>query len=188
MAGRRVLIYADDALLTLEKNHMPELESNDDFELDIEEDDFLSAPRALALTRNEALYLSDSVTLLMEHIPEQGKIHVPARQLMPQAGVPVPLDLIQKIGLAVLVTTSSLEEEEIVFDLEVTVADLFLLRECCQSFIKINNELVGFNLLRKIYELVLDEDINERRFLQRLTKGLDLNLISETEEGKEQNG
>jgi len=170
---------------------MPELEPNDDFQLDEEEDDFLSALKALPLTRNEALYLSDSVTLLMEHIPEQGKIHMPARQLMPQAGVPVPLDLIQKIGLAVLVTTSSFEEDDILFDLEVTVADLFLLRECCQSFIKINNELVGFNLLRKIYERVLEEDINERRFLQRLTKGLDLDLISntpETEEGKEQNG
>jgi len=59
------------------------------------------------------------------------------------------------------------------------------------QIIKINNELVGFNLLRKIYELVLDADIKERRFLQRLTKGLDLDLISntpETEEGKEQNG
>ena len=45
--------------------------------------------------------------------------------------------------------------------------------------------MVGFNLLRKIYELVLDEDINERRFLQRITQGLDLDLVAKEIEEKE---
>ena len=169
---------------------MPELDANDDFISDLEEEEakFLGALKILELTRNEALYLSDSVTLLMEHTPEQGKIHIPARQLMPQAGVPVPLDLIQKIGLAVLVTTNEIEDEGSSFDLELTTADLFLLRECCQSFVKINNELVGFNLLRKIYGLVLDEDVQERKFFQRITHGLDLDLTSKNiEEGKDSN-
>ena len=164
---------------------MPELEQESDFQLEEEEENFLNTFKILELTRNEALYLSDSVTLLMEHTPEQGRIHVPARQLMPQAGVPVPLDLIQKIGLAVLVTTNKMEEDDSIFELDITIADLFLLRECCQSFIKINDEMVGFNLLRKIYELVLDEDINERRFLQRITQGLDLDLVAKEIEEKE---
>ena len=118
---------------------------------DFQDDDLtrLEEEKVLELTMNEALYLSDSMTLLLEHTPEHGKIHVPARQLMPQAGVPVPIELIQKIGLAVLVATAS-ENEDKLAAMEVNVADLFLLRECCQSFIKINNERVGFNLLRKI--------------------------------------
>jgi len=156
-----------------------------------EEDAFLGAIKALPLTRNEALYLSDSVTLLMEHVPENGRIHIPARQLMPQAGVPVPLDLIQKVGLAVLLTTNTLEErEDTLYEIEVTVADLFLLRECCQSFIKINNELVGFNLLRKIYGLILEEDMRERRLFQNLTRGinLDLTVPKNVEERKDLNG
>ena len=161
-----------------------ESEREEEF-LEQEEEDFLGTIKTLPLTRNEALYLSDSITLLMEHIPEHGKIHMPARQLMPQAGVPVPLDLIQKIGLAVLVTTNKMEEDDSIFELDITIADLFLLRECCQSFIKINDEMVGFNLLRKIYELVLDEDINERRFLQRITQGLDLDLVAKEIEEKE---
>ena len=166
-----------------------EADRNEEFLEQEEEEDFLGAIKILELTRNEALYLSDSVTLLMEHVPEHGRIHMPARQLMPQAGVPVPLDLIQKIGLAVLVTTTEMEEEENLCSLELTIADLFLLRECCQSFIKINNELVGFNLLRKIYELVLEEDIKERRFLQRITQGINFDLIPKNvEEGKEPNG
>jgi len=168
-----------------------ESDRNEEFLEQEEEDNFLEVIKELPLTRNEALYLSDSITLLMEHIPEQGRIHVPARQLMPQAGVPVPLDLIQKIGLAVLLTTNTLEEEEdTLYEIEVTVADLFLLRECCQSFIKVNNELVGFNLLRKIYGLILEEDMKERRFFQNLTKGINVDLVvpENIEERKDLNG
>ena len=154
-----------------------EADRNEEFLEQEEEEDFLGAIKSLPLTRNEALYLSDSMTLLMEHIPEQGKIHMPARQLMPQAGVPVPLELIQKIGLAVLLTTNTLEaKEDTLYEIYVTVADLFLLRECCQSFIKVNNELVGFNLLRKIYGLILEEDMRERNFFQNLTRGINLDL------------
>jgi len=159
----------------------------------IDYDDHLEDEKVLQLTRNEALYLSDSMTLLMEHTPEMGKIHLPARQLMPQAGVPVPIELIQKIGLAVLVATAP-ENEEQLADMEVNVAELFLLRECCQSFIKINNELVGYNLLRKIYYLILERDIEERSFIENLTQGIDMSNLSmegsiePLKEGKELDG
>ena len=42
----------------------------DDFELEL----FLDDIKQLTLTRNELLYLSDSVTLLLEHTTEQGKL------------------------------------------------------------------------------------------------------------------
>lgn len=164
--------------------------SNMEYDQDdlFEEDDILNDIKILQLTRNEALYLSDSVTLLMEHTPEAGRLHVPARQLMPQAGVPVPLDLIQKIGLAVLLTTDIEDEpSDTLHQVEVTIADLFLLRECCQSFVKVNQEMVGFNLLKKIYELVLDEDMKERRFFKRITKGMDIDLSAPKEKQEERN-
>ena len=151
----------------------------DDDELELEMNE-LEQERTLSLTRNEALYLSDNMTLLMEHIPEQGKIHVPARQLMPQASVPVPIDLIEKIGIAFLQATdpdNSAGEAQV----SVTIADLFLLRECCQSFLRVGKENVGFNLLRKIYSLILERDIQERTFIDDLTAGIDMSLLS-TEE------
>tara|TARA_R110000824_G_scaffold39377_3_gene119185 strand:- start:342 stop:851 length:510 start_codon:yes stop_codon:yes gene_type:complete len=169
---------------------MPNLESDAEDFIE-EEESFLEIVKPLPLTRNEALYLSDSITLLMEHTPEQGRVHMPARQLMPQAAVPVPLDLIQKVGLAVLLTTNTMEEdEESIYEIDLTVADLFLLRECCQSFIKVNNELVGFNLLRKIYALVLEEDMKERKFFQDMTRGINLDTIipENIEERKDFNG
>ena len=144
-----------------------------------EETDFAEI-KELSLTRNEALYLSDSITLLMEITPESGKVQIPSRNLLPQGTVPVPVDLIQTIGMAVLLTTQdrwALEEAKI----QVSTADLFLLRECCQSYIKVNQEYVGFNLLRKIYALILEKDLQERNFIEDITRDVDTSLIPHTD-------
>ena len=144
-----------------------------------EETDFADI-KELSLTRNEALYLSDSITLLMEITPESGKMQIPSRNLLPQGTVPVPVDLIQTIGMAVLLTTQdkwTLEEAKIL----VSTADLFLLRECCQSYIKVNQEYVGFNLLRKIYALILEKDLQERNFIEDITRDVDTSLIPHTD-------
>jgi len=145
------------------------------------EEEILNEERVLFLTRNESLYLSDNMTLLMEHTPEMGKLHVPARQLMPQASVPVPIDLIEKIGIAVLQATDPKSETKVA-EIVVTVADLFLLRECCQSFVRVGREAVGFNLLRKIYTSILERDIQERSFIEDLTVGIDMSLLSTEEQ------
>ena len=147
------------------------------YEDDFIDDTSLSVMKSLVLTRNESLFLSDTVTLLMEHIAEPGKAHVPMRHLLPQAVIPVPIDLIQKIGLAVLLTTDR-NDIKSQATIDVTVADLFLLRECCQSYIKVNQELVGFNLLRKIYELILERDIKERQYIERITKDIDTSVLN----------
>ena len=151
--------------------------------------DELDEIKSLVITKNESLFLSDSLTLLMEHTQDQGRIHVPARQLMPSAGVPAPIELIEKVGLAVLVSCDP-KNETAQSKLIVSVADLFLLRECCQSFMKINNEMVGYNLLRKIYSAMLEADVKERSFIEDLTAGIDMNLYKEerTTEQKENNG
>lgn len=161
---------------------MPNLgyEYQDEDELD---GSILDEERLLYLTRNEALYLSDNMTLLMEHTPEMGKMHIPARQLMPQASVPVPIDLIEKIGIAFLQSTNP-ENTTKDAEIAVTIADLFLLRECCQSFLRVGKEAVGFNLLRKIYSLILEEgfdDAKERAFIEDLTAGIDMSSISSEE-------
>lgn len=156
-----------------------EFEAFDDFE-ENDLDCSLNEERIIQLTRNEILYLSDNMTLLMEHVTEMGKMHVPARQLMPQASVPVSIDLIEKIGVAFLQATDP-DNSDKNAEISVTVADLFLLRECCQSFLRVGKEPVGFNLLRKIYSLILEEDTKERTFIEELTAGIDMSALAREE-------
>ena len=130
--------------------------------------------KILTLTRNEALYLSDSVTLVIEHDTEQGKVvQIPSRSLMGSAVVPVPIEIIEHIGLAVLLTTDP-ENSTQMAAISIPLAELYLLRECCHSFVKVNNEAVGYNLLRKIYALILERDLKERVAFDKLTAGIEV--------------
>ena len=137
--------------------------------------EILGGIKQLNVTRNELLHLSDSVTLLIEHSSDQGTFHMPVRQLMPSAGVPVPIELIQVIGLG-FVTLADERNTSNTTILSLTIGDLYLLRECCQSFLKVNGEFVGYNLLVKIYELLFERDLIEQKFINKLTDGLDLTL------------
>ena len=152
--------------------------ANQDYYQD--EEETLSEVKSLTLTESELLFLSDEITLLMEHVPEQGKIHIPARQLMPSAGVPVPLELIQTIGMGVLIATDQTNESKEA-TLLFNTADLYLLRECCQAWRKFNKELVGYNLLRKIYTAILEDSMEERNFIDKLTSGIDFSLQNSKE-------
>ena len=57
----------------------------------------------LSVTRNEALFLDDSLTLMIENSPETQHVR-PMRPISPVTGggVPAPMELIQKIGKAVI--------------------------------------------------------------------------------------
>jgi len=138
----------------------------------LDEEEILNQEKILTLTKNELLFLSDSVTLLMEHYVEVGKTYVPARQLMPSALVPVPMDIIQTIGMGLLIATDP-ENIKQQADVSFAVVDLYLIRECCLSYRKINKERVGYNLLRKVYEAMLESTMSERVFINKLTAGVD---------------
>ena len=165
-----------------ENQELPDEQEIEEF---IEE---LESMKNLILTRNEALYLSDSVTLLLEHFAENGRYQSPARTLVPSAGVPVPIEIIQRLGLAVLLTTDPYNTEQ-TCEMDFSVSELFLLRECCQSFIRVNKEPVGYNLIRKIYRLILEKDLKEREVFEILTHDVNMNfsmtepVIERTEDG-----
>tara|TARA_R110000824_G_scaffold387582_3_gene582925 strand:+ start:1109 stop:1654 length:546 start_codon:yes stop_codon:yes gene_type:complete len=142
---------------------------SDSFLNEEELEDILDQIKELTLTKNEALYLSDSITLLMEHEQSPGLVHIPARHLSAHAVVPVPVDIIQKIGMAVLLVTDP-DNTSGETTIELSVADLYLLRECCQSYVRINKELVGYNLARKVYALLLDGLVQEKLFLETITE------------------
>lgn len=119
----------------------------------------------LKVTRNEAMYLDDTCTLMIEPMgmDEGGRIAHPIgmRPTVFSAGIMVPYDLIEKIGLAVLYTTdpdNNGDDAEIEFN----ASELLLLREISQSFVKIGEEQVGYNLKRKIAECLHRDTYNTK--------------------------
>ena len=114
-------------------------------------DNFLK--NKLSLSRNEALYIDDSLSLMIEREPFGDTRIGTMRLQMLSAPMGAPIDLIDKITYAVLYTTDDENKgkEAIV---EVTDEDLYMLREISQSYVKIGSELVGYNLKKKIYTLL----------------------------------
>jgi|TARA_A100001515_G_scaffold3279_2_gene3270 hypothetical protein len=131
--------------------------------------------KVLSLTRWEALYLSDSMTLLLELEAEKGKVSLPARNLQASAVVSVPIEMIERIGFAVLLATDPKNETGMT-EMPVKISELYMLRECCHSTVRMGNELVGYNLLRKIYKLLLEEDLKQKDLIDSLTADIELDL------------
>jgi len=134
----------------------------------------LEQVKMLSLTKYEALFLSDSVTLLMEHDTQEGRFQVPARTIAPRAGIGVPLELIQKLGLAVVLVTEPESDDTV--DLPISISELYLIREVCQSYAQINDTPVGYNLLRKVYKLLLESDLRERADFENLLHEVNFDL------------
>jgi hypothetical protein len=135
----------------------------------------LEEVRVLPLTKYEALYLSDSMTLMLEHTSEKGRVEIPARGLMSNASVGVSIELIQRTGLAVLYATD-VKNKTGMAELVVSLSELYLIRECCQSYVTHGNEPVGYNLIRKIYKLILQKELESRAEFEKILSDVDVDL------------
>ena len=111
--------------------------------------------KTLSLTRNETLYIDDSLSLMIERGESERHVGTMRLQMLsaPMGGT---LDLIEKITYAVLYTTDDTNKGKEA-KVEVTEEDIYTLREIAQSYIKVGNEMVGFNLKRKLYMLLHKE-------------------------------
>ena len=109
--------------------------------------------KVLYLTRNEALYIDDSLSLMIER-DAMGESRIGTMRLqMLSAPMGAPIDLIDKITLAVLYTTDDTnkgKEDRV----NVSDEDLYIIREVSQSYIKVGSEMVGYNLKKKLYTLL----------------------------------
>ena len=126
--------------------------------------------RVISITRNEALFIDDSVTMLIE--PE-ANLPLPFRPLIPKALVPVPANLLDKLGAVILSTADNNNQAEI----ELYISELYILREMCLSYITINGERVGYNLKRKIYKALLGRTPKEEELLSEERKTFE-NLLN----------
>jgi len=142
-----------------------------------DEELFDTPTKPLMLTRNEALYIDDSLTMMLENSGES--FFGTMRPMVPTASMPAPVDLIEKIATAVLFTSDPNNYGQ---DAEVLVndGDLYCLRELSQSYIKIGEEQVGYNLKIKIYNALLGSEY-------KLTKELEdvLNTFSSSKDVNE---
>ena len=117
--------------------------------LENDEELFNTPTKVLKLNRNEALYIDDSLTMMLD-AADGTMMFAAMRPLVATANVPAPLDLIEKIAVAVLFT---IDDNNLGYEAEVNLndGDLLCLREICQSYIRVGEEPVGYNLKRKIY-------------------------------------
>ena len=126
--------------------------------------------KIIFLTRAEALFLDDAITVMTDREGMAGVIGM--RPVAPSAMMSAPPDLIDRIGMVVLLTTSSSNIKEA--PLEIGDDELYLLRECAQSSVKFDEELVGFNLKRKIYLALLEDDYKDSLQFAKLMADMDV--------------
>jgi|TARA_R100000789_G_C3016105_1_gene152462 hypothetical protein len=152
-----------------------------------DEEDF-----SLTLTRNEALYLDDCLTLMVERelTMDNKSILSTLRNVAPVAQLPVPIELIDKVAFAVLYTTDETNPCDEV-DIKLDSSELYLLREVAQSYIKIGREPVGFNLKRKIYASLYAAEYEQEKAVDKLLRealspntNIELEEIPETDKSQ----
>jgi len=112
----------------------------------------------LTLTHNEALYLDDSLTMMLERDGDYG--FTTMRPLIASASLPAPVTLIEKIAKAILFTLDNNNQGEPA-TISVNDGDLYLLRELTQSYVKIGGEFVGYNLKCKVYGLLYGDSYQQ---------------------------
>ena len=131
--------------------------------------------KVLSLTRDEVLYIDDQLTMMIERDGRSESFST-VRPVIANAGLPAPVELLDKVGMAVLQIT----EEDISNDTEVTLkvspTDLYMLREIAKSSIKLNGKFVGLSLKKKIYKLLYENEYKAERNLEQLLADVDVEL------------
>jgi len=131
----------------------------------------------ICLTRNEALFLDDSFTLMIEQEIEDQRIKA-MRPVQMTAALAVPMELMEKVGKAVIYTThpNNIDKEyEVAFDF----SELLMIREVSSSYIKVGEEPVGFNLKRKVCSILYGDDLAQdetNKLAAHLLEDIDLDL------------
>ena len=138
----------------------------------------------MQLTKNEALFLDDGLTLMVEREGDEQRVYS-MRPVQMTARLAVPLDLMDKIGKAVVYTTTP-ENQGKEYAFAIDISELFMIREVASSFIKIEGEPVGFNLKRKICALLYAKDLEQESRDARLAKlvtGINLDIQTSAVDG-----
>jgi hypothetical protein len=130
----------------------------------------------LLLTKNEALFIDDNLSLMIEEEIGSGATST-VRPLLHTAQVPAPMELLEKIGKAILFTTD-LENHEEPASVPVAEIELYMLREIAHSSAYVGEESVGINLKRKIFSLLYSTEYERDKVVKRMVAQLEIPLGS----------
>ena len=134
--------------------------------------------RAITFTRDELLYIDDNLTMMLER-GGMADNFITVRPVQATAGLPSPVELLDKIGMAILqITDEDLSLSELTVHL--TATDLYMLREIAKTTIKINGRYLGLELKRKIYKLLYEDEYRTEQNLTRLLADVDMDIQQST--------
>ena len=142
-----------------------------------EEDDLEEDLHPIYMTSNDVLFLDDSLTMMIERDSVQDSVTT-MRVMAPTAHLPAPVSLIDKIAMAVLRVTDP-EDDESGTAVHLSDTDIYMLREITHSYCKVGNEQVGYNLKRKFYLALYEENYTRDKKVDALLSTLD--EVSQTE-------
>ena len=123
------------------------------------------------MTRNERLFLDDSLTMMIERDAVHESITT-MRTMAPTAHLPAPVSLIDKIAMAVLRVTDP-EDHAKGTVVHFSDTDIYMLREITHSYCKVGREQVGYNLKRKFYLALYAENYTRDKKVDALLSTLD---------------
>ena len=125
--------------------------------------------KVIMLTKVEAFYLDDVFTVLTIPDKEFG-LPMGLRPTGQSALLAVPPDLIDRIGMVILLTTSDGGIDEA--PLEVDDNELYMIREVANTGLAIAEEPVGLNLKRKVYLALLGDIFEDSLQFAKLMKDM----------------
>ena len=153
--------------------------NDDDFDFAEDNESLEEELYPIVMTRNEILFLDDSMTMLIEKESFINAVTT-MRMLEPSAQLPAPVTLIEKIGLGVLHVTDP-DARNLTAIVHLDTTEIYMLREICFSYRKVGREQVGYNLKRKFYKALYEEEYRQELQIDKL-----LNSIEEPVEQKEE--
>jgi len=133
--------------------------------------------KVLSLTRNEALFIDDNLSMLVEKDLGDSALGT-VRPLAHTAGLPAPIELLEKIGMALLYTMDSNNRGKEA-EIPVSDTDLYMLRELALSYARVGEEQVGYNLKRKIYTLLFSKSYERNKVADSLLSQIDMTVKEE---------
>ena len=133
--------------------------------------------KELSLSPVELLTIDDGLSLLVNKNEFDGAIAL--RPIYPSAGIGCSIDLITKIGEAILKMAESLEKP-VNQTIEVTDVDIFVLRELVISQVVKMDRSVALGLRLKLYTLLYSENLET----DARNRTLDILLEKSNDDGK----
>ena len=118
----------------------------------------------ISLTIKELVYVDDSISLLVNR--EDQLQSTPLKASMPTNTIGAPMELIQKLGVAVLRAFDPSVKGEVILD--VTELELMILRELAHSSVSNGEVLIGLGLKRKVYEALWGDTIKQNAMKLRV--------------------